>query len=438
MTTMNDQRKPPRRKPRVGAATSPLPRPKREQPVNITDFARLRAPDASRSGAHSNDALSIRDFTTMAGLEVPLPVDAYVIDEPVVVTEIFDPELPRVGLLARCQRGERTYEVNLADVVFAPSSPGAALTARYREWLGLPAMSSSSNTGGPESARPHKVASDDIVIDEPVELIVLACKSNAFRCRLLGTAREITLRAAVSFEIPGSILTVIPKRLWTHARHPYLSGDITATRVDVGALGLTPLALREYGDWDPHNEYWGEEGEPIEDWAKPIIAGGKRRMFELEQVIPGADPDDFDSDPIVMAGELRAGGDLVGARDLLMSTLATDLRCVDAHAHLGNLEFDRRPKQALQHYEFGTAIATLTLGKSFDGVLPWGIIDNRPFLRCLHGTGLCAWRLGDVRTAKAVFTRMLWLNPSDNQGARFNLAAVNAGKTWEEMEGDEA
>jgi predicted TPR repeat methyltransferase len=67
-------------------------------------------------------------------------------------------------------------------------------------------------------------------------------------------------------------------------------------------------------------------------------------------------------------------------------------------------------------------------------VLPWGHIDNRPFLRCLNGTGLCAWRLGDRRSAAAVFKKMLWLNPGDNQGARFNLAAVEAGKTWEEME----
>jgi hypothetical protein len=26
------------------------------------------------------------------------------------------------------------------------------------------------------------------------------------------------------------------------------------------------------------------------------------------------------------------------------------------------------------------------------------------------------------------------LNPSDNQGARFNLAAAEDGKTWDEME----
>lgn len=33
---------------------------------------------------------------------------------------------------------------------------------------------------------------------------------------------------------------------------------------------------------------------------------------------------------------------------------------------------------------------------------------------------------------------MLWLNPNDNQGARFNLAAIKARKTWDDMERDEA
>jgi len=44
-----------------------------------------------------------------------------------------------------------------------------------------------------------------------------------------------------------------------------------------------------------------------------------------------------------------------------------------------------------------------------------------------------------VGEAAAAFRKMLWLNPGDNQGARFDLAAVEAGKTWEEeeMEGAE-
>src|SRR5690606_36978154 len=140
-----------------------------------------------------------------------------------------------------CQRGGRSYEVSFADVVFALGSPGAEVSARYREWLGLP-MATVSASAVP---RPHKVESEELEVGEPVELVVLACKSNAIRCRLLGTSREVTLRTAVRDEVPGSIITVTPKKLWTHARHPYLSGTIGSTRFDVKALGLTPLALHE-------------------------------------------------------------------------------------------------------------------------------------------------------------------------------------------------
>jgi len=175
--------------------------------------------------------------------------------------------------------------------------------------------------------------------------------TGTLRLGSLGTTREVTLRMAVRDEVPGSIIAVTPTKQWTHAHHPYVSGDITGTRFDVAALGLTPLALHGQGDWDPAEEYWGEEGEPIGAWAKPIITRGKRRMFEMEQIIPGADPEDFDSDPILEAAELREVGDLRGAYDRLMKLLENDLRCLDAHAHLGNLEFDRRPKQALAPVE---------------------------------------------------------------------------------------
>ena len=32
---------------------------------------------------------------------------------------------------------------------------------------------------------------------------------------------------------------------------------------------------------------------------------------------------------------------------------------------------------------------------------------------------------------------MVWLNPHDNQGARFMLSDVEAGRSWEEAEADE-
>ena len=63
-------------------------------------------------------------------------------------------------------------------------------------------------------------------------------------------------------------------------------------------------------------------------------------------------------------------------------------------------------------------------------MLHWGHIDNRPFLRCVHGYGLCLWRLGRLKEAEEVFTRMLWLNPTDNLGVRFLLGEVREGKVW--------
>jgi tetratricopeptide (TPR) repeat protein len=116
-----------------------------------------------------------------------------------------------------------------------------------------------------------------------------------------------------------------------------------------------------------------------------------------------------------------------------MEVLGIDLRCIDAHAHLGNLEFDRSPELAMIHYEMGIRIGELSLPPGFDGVLVWGHMYNRPFLRCLHGYGLCLWRLGRLAEAQEVFERLLSLNPNDNQGVRFCWHDVLEGGTWAEM-----
>ncbi len=131
--------------------------------------------------------------------------------------------------------------------------------------------------------------------------------------------------------------------------------------------------------------------------AKPIMSGGPRAEYEMEQVLPGEDPDDLDTDSILEALELKETGDSPGAHRILMSLLAADLRCLDAHAHLGNFAFDHFPEKAIRHYEAGVRIGELPLGESFDGVPHWGCINNRPFLRCTHGYGLCLSRLADSK-----------------------------------------
>jgi hypothetical protein len=62
-----------------------------------------------------------------------------------------------------------------------------------------------------------------------------------------------------------------------------------------------------------------------------------------------------------LLAELAAAGDPEGARKILMAVLATDLCCIDAHAHLGNLEFEPSPERAIVHYEIGIRIAELSL-----------------------------------------------------------------------------
>jgi hypothetical protein len=261
---------------------------------------------------------------------------------------------------------------------------------------------------------------------------VLSVKQKAARCRLRETGQAVTLRASRLWDVvPGEIAVVRPRKQWSYARNPYLSGEVERTRLDLQALGLAALKLEARDTWNPAEHYWGEEGEPIEDWVKPIIAWGPRPEFEMEQVLPGADAEDPFSDPIIESNDRKDGGDIEGASKILMDLCQSDLRCLDAHAHLGNIAFDHRPAMAIRHYDVGLRIGELSLGESFDGLLPWGWVDNRPFLRCMNGFGLCLWRLGRFEEAHKIFKRMLWLNPSDNQGVRFLIDGVRAGVRWE-------
>jgi hypothetical protein len=78
----------------------------------------------------------------------------------------------------------------------------------------------------------------------------------------------------------------------------------------------------------------------------------------------------------------------------------------------------------------GPRIGELSLGPAFDGLLPWGLVDNRSFLRCMHGFGLCLWRFGRFDEAHRIFYRLLLLNPSDNQGERLLIEEVRSRTAW--------
>ena len=89
-----------------------------------------------------------------------------------------------------------------------------------------------------------------------MELVVLSLKQSTARCRLLDRDRVLTLRPSDLWNVvPGHIITVRPRKQWRYARHPYLSGRIEQTRLDIPALNLVPLQLEDCGMWDPEQEY---------------------------------------------------------------------------------------------------------------------------------------------------------------------------------------
>jgi tetratricopeptide (TPR) repeat protein len=217
------------------------------------------------------------------------------------------------------------------------------------------------------------------------------------------------------------------RQAWTYSAH--VRGPDAAPARAAAAAIVQPLELRDPHLWDPSDEYWGEECEPAPDWALAIIAAGARTSYEFEQVLP-ATSDDPDFDPILDAVDDAHAGDHDEARRKLRALLSADPRCLDAHAHLGWLAFQESAVKALPHYAAGVAIAERGLPERFDGVLPWQRIDNRPFLRCLHGLAVTLWRLKRWDEAAAAAESLLWLSPGDNQGASAVLGDVRARVPW--------
>jgi hypothetical protein len=287
------------------------------------------------------------------------------------------------------------------------------------ELLGLPEGSTTSD---------HK---------QRVEAIVLKVNQQSVRVRIPSENAQVTFRSSDASEVvPGHVVTLVVEKRWTWRGDAYASGAIENPRIDIAKLGLAPLPLHEFDlAYDLRSDY-----EPFRSpdpyaplWRK--LTAKPRACYDMDPIAWGAFPDaeDLEDNPTCDAAELAEDGDVEGARELLMNALLRDLRCIDAHAHLGNLEFDRSPERAIVHYEIGIQIGELSLPPRFDGVLLWGRIYNRPFLRCLYNYGLCLWRLGRAPEAQMVFERILSLNPNDNQGARFCWDLLRNGGTWEEL-----
>lgn len=284
----------------------------------------------------------------------------------------------------------------------------------------------------------HAVPAPDPVT---VEAVVLEVSDASARVRIMNEDGEVTFRASGVYRLaPGHLATLRIARRWTHRGYAYASGTVEDARIDIARIGLAPLPLTGTGPYDMaaiHDPF--RRPDPYAPlWRK--LTRTPKPAFEMAPIardaVAARAPGE-DIAPVCDAVELAERGEVTQARALLMQVLSVDLRCIDAHAHLGNLLFKRSPAEAIVHYEIGKRIGELSLGPNFDAFLPWGPIYNRPFLRCLQGYALCVWRRGDLLEAEQLFERILALNPPDNQGMRFCWQDVRAGRSWEECCGEQ-
>ena len=92
---------------------------------------------------------------------------------------------------------------------------------------------------------------------------------------------------------------------------------------------------------------------------------------------------------------------------------------IDAYNSLGWWEiYIMNYGNAIYYFDTALRIANKYIPKNFKGSIIWGILDNRPFLRMLHGIGFTNLLLSEWSKATSVFTKILKYNPHDNQGIR--------------------
>jgi len=120
--------------------------------------------------------------------------------------------------------------------------------------------------------------------------------------------------------------------------------------------------------------------------------------------------------------ELFEEGNLPAAESIFKSVLAQMPDHLDAIHHLAMVQSEQGlVGQARDLWEQSIRIGRKAFPPEFEpnrDRLEWGWLDNRPFLRCLHGLALAIDDEGKAIESLKLFRELLSLNPNDNQGVR--------------------
>ncbi|MBM4451608.1 MAG: tetratricopeptide repeat protein [Chloroflexi bacterium] len=111
--------------------------------------------------------------------------------------------------------------------------------------------------------------------------------------------------------------------------------------------------------------------------------------------------------------------------ELVRQALKISPDCADAYILLAE-ETAQSLEEERKLYEAGVKAAERTLGsKTFEEEAGhfWSNVETRPYMRARTGLAQCLWFLGKRQEAIEHYHELLRLNPNDNQGIRYLLAA---------------
>jgi tetratricopeptide (TPR) repeat protein len=121
------------------------------------------------------------------------------------------------------------------------------------------------------------------------------------------------------------------------------------------------------------------------------------------------------------------------AIESLNKALTYDENYIEAIEELGLIYFDKDIEKSREYYQKAFDLSKKDLGGYWPKELEWGIWENRPYMRAIQGLAMIFWREYEIEEAKKLFKMLLEMNPYDNQGIRYCMAAIYKGLNWEDF-----
>ena len=141
-------------------------------------------------------------------------------------------------------------------------------------------------------------------------------------------------------------------------------------------------------------------------------------------------PDEYyeTMDELEYAIDLMNRGDFTGSEIIYNKLISAYPYYLDAYHHLAlSRERQSKIRQALPFWEMAVSIGRRAFPMEFQlgtDKLAWGWVDNRPFLRCLHGLILAKMSNAAYGDALWLAREYLLLDPDDSIGARYIIGEI--------------